>query len=244
MTAGVAAPADTLLRLCDVHASYGAVRALHGVSLDVARGTVVALLGANGAGKSTTLRVISGMLAPAAGTVEYDGERIGGRAPSNLVRQGLVHVPEGRRIFGEFSVEENLRLGAFTQRRADTKRALAEVYEDFPILHERRRQRAATLSGGEQQMLAIGRALLAQPRLLLLDEPSLGLAPLVVREIYDIIRMISGQRGATILLVEQSAEMALEVAHRAYVLEAGRIVVSGTPAELRGNESVRRSYLG
>jgi len=235
---------ETVLRLHDVHASYGAIRALHGVSLEVKAGSVVALLGANGAGKSTTLRVISGLLPATHGTIAYDGRPIEGQAASALVRRGLVHVPEGRQIFGEFSVEENLRLGGFTRPSAEVKRSLAEVYDDFPILYERRRQRAATLSGGEQQMLAIGRALIAKPRLLLLDEPSLGLAPLVVREIYEIIHMLSSERGATILLVEQSAAVALDVAQHAYVLETGRVAVSGSAAELRDNEGVRRSYLG
>ena len=235
---------QAVLRLRDVHAAYGAVRALHGVSLDVRPGTVVALLGANGAGKSTTLRVISGMLAATAGTVEYDGAAVARQSPSALARRGLVHVPEGRKIFGEFTVEENLRLGGSTRPASEVKRTLVEVYDDFPILYERRKQRAATLSGGEQQMLAMGRALVGKPRLLLLDEPSLGLAPLVVREIYEIIRMLSAERGATILLVEQSASLALDVAHYAYVLETGRIAVSGTAAELRDNEDVRRSYLG
>jgi branched-chain amino acid transport system ATP-binding protein len=235
---------QAVLRLRDVHAAYGAVRALHGVSLDVRPGTVVALLGANGAGKSTTLRVISGMLAATAGTVEYDGATVARQSPSALARRGLVHVPEGRQIFGEFTVEENLRLGGSTRPASEVKRTLVEVYDDFPILYERRKQRAATLSGGEQQMLAMGRALVGKPRLLLLDEPSLGLAPLVVREIYEIIRMLSAERGATILLVEQSASLALDVAHYAYVLETGRIAVSGTAAELRDNEDVRRSYLG
>jgi branched-chain amino acid transport system ATP-binding protein len=238
------AEARAILRLRDVHAAYGAIRALHGVSLEVQEGTVVALLGANGAGKSTTLRVISGLLPPTGGTLEYGGIAIGTKSPSALVRRGIVHVPEGRQIFGEFSVEENLRLGAFTRPRSETRRTMAEVYDDFPILHERRKQRAATLSGGEQQMLAIGRALLARPQLLLLDEPSLGLAPLVVQEIYRIIHMLNRQRGVTILLVEQSASVALDVAHYAYVLETGRVAVAGTASELRDNEDVRRSYLG
>ena len=244
MIAEAQQPTKTVLRLRDVYASYGAVRALHGVSLEVNAGTVVALLGANGAGKSTTLRVISGILSPTAGTVEYAGEVVVGHSPSTLTRRGLVHVPEGRQIFGDFSVEDNLQLGGFTRPASEVKRTIAEVYDDFPILKERRKQRAATLSGGEQQMLAIGRALVGKPDLLLLDEPSLGLAPLVVLEIYDIIRMLSSERGATILLVEQSAALALDVAHHAYVLETGRVAVSGTAAELRDNEHVRRSYLG
>jgi len=244
LIAAIEAGAAPILRLRDVHASYGAIRALHGVTLDVPQGSVVALLGANGAGKSTTLRVISGMLPPTRGVVEYDGAEVREAPPSSLVRRGIVHVPEGRQIFGEFSVEENLRLGSFTRPRGETRPAMDEVYADFPILYERRRQRAATLSGGEQQMLAIGRALLAKPRLLLLDEPSLGLAPLIVQEIHGIIHMLNRERGVTILLVEQSASIALDVAHYAYVLETGRVAVFGTGAELRDNEDVRRSYLG
>ncbi len=234
-----------LLRLRDVHAAYGPVRALHGISLEVKEGTVVALLGANGAGKSTLLRVVSGLLSPAAGTVEYRGRDVTGHNPGSLVRQGIVQVPEGRQIFVEFTVEENLLAGAYTRRsRSDVRRTMEEVFALFPVLRERRKQEAATLSGGEQQMLAIGRALMAAPRLLLLDEPSLGLAPLVIQDIYRTIHALNKEQGVTILLVEQNAVVALGVAHFAYVLEAGTIAVSGTAEELRGNEEVRRSYLG
>ena len=228
-----------------MHAAYGPIRALHDVRIEVEEGTVVALLGANGAGKTTMLRVISGLLAPAAGTVEFRGQNIAGQRPGSLVRRGIVHVPEGRQIFGEFSVEENLKIGAFTRPRgSNLKATMEQVFGYFPILRERRKQRAETLSGGEQQMLAIGRALMAEPQLLLLDEPSLGLAPMLVQEIYRIIRSLNQERRVTILLVEQNASVALDVAHFAYVLETGRVAVSGTAAELRGNEEVRRSYLG
>ncbi len=233
------------LEVRNVYASYGPIRALHGISLRVPEGSVVALLGANGAGKSTTLRVISGMMRPASGSVQFQGEEISGRSASSLVRRGIVHVPEGRQIFGELTVEENLRIGAFARPwRNDTRRDMAEVLEHFPVLAQRRKQRAATLSGGEQQMLAIARALMANPRLLLLDEPSLGLAPMIVEEIYGIIRALNRNKRMTTLLVEQNAAVALDVAHYAYVLEVGRIAVAGTPDELRGNEDVRRSYLG
>jgi branched-chain amino acid transport system ATP-binding protein len=233
------------LEVSNLHASYGPIRALHGISLRVPEGSVVALLGANGAGKSTTLRVISGMMRPVSGSVQFRGEEISGRSASSLVRRGIVHVPEGRQIFGELTVEENLRIGAFTRPwRNDTRRDMADVFDHFPVLAERRKQRAATLSGGEQQMLAIARALMANPQLLLLDEPSLGLAPMIVEEIYRIIRALNQDRGMTTLLVEQNAAVALDVAHYAYVLEVGRIAVAGTPDDLRGNEDVRRSYLG
>ncbi len=245
MTPEAPATQRIALEVRNVYASYGPIRALHGISLQVPEGSVVALLGANGAGKSTTLRVISGMIRPTSGTIQLWGEEISGRSASGLVRHGMVHVPEGRQIFGELTVEENLRIGAFTRPwRNDTRRDMAEVLEHFPVLAERRKQRAATLSGGEQQMLAIARALMAKPRLLLLDEPSLGLAPMVVEEIYKIIRTLNHERQMTVLLVEQNAAVALDVAHYAYVLEVGRIAVAGTPDELRDNEDVRRSYLG
>ncbi len=234
-----------ILRLDDVHASYSAIRALHGVSIDVQEGAVVALLGANGAGKSTTLRVISGLLTPSAGTVEFRGQDIVGERPSSLVRRGIVHVPEGRQIFGGFTVEENLKIGAYTRPRGSDLRATWDlIYSYFPILRERRKQRAETLSGGECQMLAMARALTAEPELLLLDEPSLGLAPTVVQEIYLIIHSLNREQGMTVLLVEQNATVALDIAHCAYVLETGTVAVSGTAEELRGNEDVRRSYLG
>ena len=228
-----------LLELQHVHASYGAVRALHDVSLAVEEGQVVSVLGPNGAGKTTTLRAISGVV-NTTGRVVYDGKPIG-RAPEQAARVGIAHVPEGRGTFAELTVGENLRLGAYTMRgRADEQRVLAY----FPWLAERRRQQAGTLSGGEQQMLAVARALMARPRLLLLDEPSLGLAPRVVRTIFDIVSKLNAEEGLTVLVVEQNANVALDHSHNAYVLEAGRVALSGVSIELRDNESVRRSYLG
>jgi branched-chain amino acid transport system ATP-binding protein len=245
LTAQDSAGKPALLRVNNVEAAYGPIRALHGITLEVREGSVVALLGANGAGKSTTLRVISGMLHPSSGTVEFRGENVSGRSPSSLVHRGIVHVPEGRQIFGELTVEENLRVGAFTRPWfSNNSSDFEEVYAHFEVLGQRRKQRAGTLSGGEQQMLAIGRAMMARPEVLLLDEPSLGLAPLIVQGIYRIIRTLNKQGGRTILLVEQNASVALDVADYAYVLETGRVAVSGPPAELRGNEDVRRSYLG
>ncbi len=234
-----------MLELRNIRASYGPVTALHDVSLDVAAGTIVTLLGANGAGKSTTLRVISGLLKPLSGSVRYDGHSLAGKTPDWIVNQRLSHVPEGRQIFATLTVTENLKLGAYT--RSDRKAIesdMGRVYEYFPRLAERRRQVAGTLSGGEQQMLAIGRALMARPRLLLLDEPSLGLAPLVVRDIFKIIRTINEQDHVTILLVEQDARIALSVASFGYVLETGRIVVAEPSDRLAANDTIRKSYLG
>lgn len=233
-----------VLSLKDVEAGYGPILALHGVNLEVREGSIVALLGANGAGKSTTLRVTSGLLPPSRGRIIYRGKDVTGQTTGHLVRQGLVHVPEGRQIFTDFTVEENLRIGAYALAGNRVRGRLEEVYTYFPILAQRRRQRAGTLSGGEQQMLAIGRALMAEPQVLLLDEPSLGLAPLIVQDIYRIIRTINEERRVTVLLVEQNAAVALDVASYAYVLETGRVVVEGTPDQLRRNEEVRRSYLG
>jgi len=239
------APPNALpLSLVQVHAGYGPIRALHGITVEVREGQTVALLGANGAGKSTTLRVISGLVAPISGDVRVFGESIMGLSPDARVRRGVVQAPEGRRIFGEFTVLENLRIGAYTRRgKKAIESSIDEMFEYFPILGTRRKQQAATLSGGEQQMLAIARALMGEPKLLLLDEPSLGLAPLIVRDIYGIIRKIN-ERGTTVLLVEQNASVALDVAHYAYVIETGNIVLEGEPDILRGNEDVRRSYLG
>jgi len=228
----------SLLELHDVHARYGEVRALHGVSLTVAEGEVVSVLGPNGAGKTTTLRAVSGLVRTS-GEITFDGRRIG-RSAEGAARLGVAHVPEGRGTFPELTVWENLRLGAYTRRSADFERSLAP----FPWLAERREQRAGTLSGGEQQMLALARALMSRPRLLLLDEPSLGLAPLVVRELFAIVRTLNEDEGLTVLVVEQNANVALDSSQRAYVLEAGRVALSGTATELRANESVRRSYLG
>ena len=221
-----------------MHARYGEVRALHGVSLAVQEGQIVSVLGPNGAGKTTTLRAVSGTVRTT-GSIVYAGKRIG-RSPEAAARGGIAHVPEGRGTFVELTVWENLRLGAYTVRRPDLDDALAY----FPWLADRRDQQAGTLSGGEQQMLALARALVSRPRLLLLDEPSLGLAPRVVREIFAIVRRLNEERGLTVLVVEQNAAVALDSSHAGYVLEAGRVALAGTSRELRADESVRRSYLG
>jgi branched-chain amino acid transport system ATP-binding protein len=231
----------SLLELRKVEARYGPVKALHGVTLTVGEGELVAVLGANGAGKTTTLRAVSGTV-KRDGEVVFDGENLP-RRPEATARAGIAHVPEGRGTFTELSVWENLRLGSYT-RRGSIKDDAAHVFEYFPRLEERRNQQAGTLSGGEQQMLALGRAMMARPRLLLLDEPSLGLAPIVVNAIFDVLEKMRGDDGISILVVEQNANLALAHAARAYVLEVGRVVVDGTSDELRANESVRRSYLG
>jgi branched-chain amino acid transport system ATP-binding protein len=232
-----------LLELRDVVARYGPVQALHGVSLDVPEGSIVAVLGANGAGKTTTLRAISGTVRRS-GEVALGGRRLHG-GPEAAARAGIAHVPEGRGTFTELSVNENLRLGAYTRRdRAGVKQDIGRMGEWFPWIAERSDQEAGTLSGGEQQMLALARALMSRPRLLLLDEPSLGLAPLVVAEIFRIVRELNEREGLTVLVVEQNARIALDVADRATVLEVGRVAVEGSAEELRANESVRRSYLG
>ena len=237
--------ARPLLKVNEIEAYYGRVCALHSVSLEVGEGSVVALLGANGAGKTTTLRVISGLLRPTRGSVEFDGERVDGSPPDRLVRAGIVQVPEGRQIFTELTVRENLLLGAYARRDSGSAREAERqrVFGYFPRLGERLQQRAGTLSGGEQQMLAIGRALMARPRLLLLDEPSLGLAPLMVKEIFRVISEIRAA-GTTVLLVEQNAHMALNIADHAYLLETGRVVVGDRSAAMRQREEVRRAYLG
>jgi branched-chain amino acid transport system ATP-binding protein len=234
-----------LLKVKEVSASYGPIQALRGVSLEVSEGQIVALLGANGAGKSTTLKVISGILRPSGGSVEFLGQRIHRRPPEAIVSMGISHVPEGRQLFTELTVEENLLLGAHTRRdRHGIKRDMDRVHEYFPLLAERQKQPAGSLSGGEQQMLAIGRGLMARPKLLLLDEPSLGLAPTLVQEIFQIIKAISREEGLTVLLVEQNATMALRVSGYGYVLETGRIALAADAAALREDETVRRSYLG
>jgi branched-chain amino acid transport system ATP-binding protein len=230
-----------LLELNDVHARYGPIRALHGVSLRVDEGEVVALLGANGAGKTTTLRAVSGTV-KRDGEVLFSGEKLP-RRPEATARAGIAHVPEGRGTFTELSVWDNLRLGSYT-RRGSIKEEAARVFKYFPRLEERRDQQAGTLSGGEQQMLALGRAVMARPKLLLLDEPSLGLAPIVVNAIFDALEKMKRDDGLSVLVVEQNANLALVHAARAYVLEVGRVVVEGTSDELRANESVRKSYLG
>jgi branched-chain amino acid transport system ATP-binding protein len=232
-----------VLAVRDLRAGYGRIAVLDGVSLDVPEGAIVALLGANGAGKTTTLRVITGLLPALAGTVTFQGGRLTGLRADRIVRRGVSMVPEARELFLEMTVQENLELGAFTRRDGAVARDHEMVFELFPRLRERRQQVAGTLSGGEQQMLAIARALMARPRLLLLDEPSLGLAPAVVDEIFDRIEAIN-RDGTTILLVEQNAQMALDIAHHGYVLETGKVVLAGRAAELAGNAMVQESYLG
>ena len=232
----------TLLELDDVEARYGPVQALHGVSLTVAEGEIVAVLGANGAGKTTTLRAISGTVTRS-GSIEVDGKPLRG-GPEAAARAGIAHVPEGRGTFVDLSVTENLRLGAYVRRDRNVKDDIKRVAEYFPWLTERGGQRAGTLSGGEQQMLALARALMSRPRLLLLDEPSLGLAPMIVREFFRTVRRLNHEEGLTVLVVEQDARIALASSSRAYVLEVGRVAMTGPSRELEGNESVRRSYLG
>jgi branched-chain amino acid transport system ATP-binding protein len=232
-----------LLELDGIHTYYGHIHALHGVSLQVRSGEIVTLIGANGAGKTTTLKTISGLLHPRTGSVTLDGSDIS-RTPSHLlVRSGIGHAPEGRRIFSRLTVLENLQMGGYTRTRAEVRHDTERVFGLFPRLRERAHQRGGTLSGGEQQMLAIGRALMSRPKLLLLDEPSLGLAPILVQQIFQIIREINAQ-GTTILLVEQNALQALSVAHRGYVLQTGRVILSDTAKGLAANEDVRRAYLG
>src|SRR2546423_3997561 len=234
-----------LLELTDVRAAYGPVKALHGVSLRVEEGSIVALLGANGGGKTTTLRSISGTVRKTGGTVLFDGRVISQRGPEDVARLGIAHVREGRGTLAQLTVWENLRMGAYVRRDgAGVRQDLDRVVGYFPWIGQRKTQVAVTLSGGEQQMLAIARSLMLRPRLMLLDEPSLGLAPLVVRDIYRIIEAINRDEGTTFLVVEQNARTALNAAHRAYVIEVGRIAVEGSADELASNESIRKSYLG
>ena len=232
-----------ILSVDNLNVYYGAIHAIKGVSFEVNEGEVVTLIGANGAGKSTTLQTVSGLLHSRTGSIKFCGEDIS-RLPSyKIVERGLAQVPEGRRIFLQMSVQENLEMGAYTKNQSGVAADLEDVYNRFPRLRERRRQIAGTLSGGEQQMLAMGRALMSHPKLLMLDEPSMGLAPILVEQIFDIIRELH-RSGTTILLVEQNAQMALSVADRAYVLETGKISLSGTGAELAASDSVRKAYLG
>lgn len=234
-----------MLELKNLCVCYGQIMALKNVNLKVLPGEIVTLLGANGAGKSTTLMSISGIVPPRSGEVLFLGRPVQGRRPEEIVALGICQVPEGRHIFPQMTVKENLAMGAFLRKdKADIRRDLEYVYELFPILVERRRQSGGTLSGGEQQMLAISRALMARPRLLLLDEPSLGLAPLLVKLIFQVIKKINEEQGTTILLVEQNANMALKIAHRGYVLENGSIVMTGTATDLLNNEAVKNAYLG
>jgi branched-chain amino acid transport system ATP-binding protein len=237
------APADVILQLEGVHTYYGHIHALQGVDLEVHRGEIVTLIGANGAGKTTTLKTISGLLHPRTGRVEFDGQDVSKRAPHNLVRDGIGHAPEGRRIFSRLTVLENLQMGGFTRPAAEIAEDTERVMTLFPRLRERSGQQGGTLSGGEQQMLAIGRALMSRPRVLLLDEPSLGLSPILVQQIFAIIKEINAQ-GTTILLVEQNALQALNVANRGYVLQTGHVILSGTASDLIANDTVRKAYLG
>ncbi|MBS4172652.1 ABC transporter ATP-binding protein [Bacillus sp. FJAT-49736] len=233
-----------MLKIENIDVFYGNIHALKGVSLEVNQGEIVTLIGANGAGKSTLLKTISGLLKPKNGGIHYEGKSISGKQAQTIVKQGISHVPEGRRIFANMSVLENLELGAFLRKdKAGIQQDLDKVFQLFPRLLERKKQSAGTLSGGEQQMLAMGRALMAKPRLLLLDEPSMGLAPLLVKTIFRIIEEIN-QTGTTILLVEQNANMALSIANRAYVIETGRVVLSGTAEELNASDQVKSAYLG
>ena len=233
---------DVILSVKDLQVSYGGIEAVKGISFDVPEGKIVTLIGANGAGKSTTLKAIAGLVKPSAGTIEFKGESITGKDSSDIVSRGVTLVPEGRRVFANMSVLENIKIGAYL-RRDDLSEDIEWVYSLFPRLKERSWQLAGTLSGGEQQMLAVARALMSRPKVIMMDEPSLGLAPLVVKGIFDIIKEIN-KKGVTVLLIEQNANMALKTADLAYVLETGRITLSGTGAELLKNDEVKKAYLG
>ncbi len=234
----------SLLNIKDLRAYYGQIQALHGVSMSIEEGEVTTLLGANGAGKTTTLRAVCGMIRTT-GTIEYDGRSIAGKSTENIVRLGIAHVPQGRGTFTRMNVEENLQLGAISRGdKAGIAQDIEKMYAQFPVLKERRLQQAGLLSGGEQQMLAVARALMLRPRLMLLDEPSFGLAPLVVRDLFAILAKINREEKTTILVVEQNAQLALELASTAYVIETGEIVKSGTASEIASNEDIRKSYLG
>ncbi|MFZ8763643.1 ABC transporter ATP-binding protein [Enterococcus diestrammenae] len=232
-----------MLKIENLAVHYGMIQAVHDVSLEVKPGEIVTLIGANGAGKTTILRTISGLIRPTTGQLLFEGNDLTKTAPQKIVAAGLSQVPEGRHVFAGLSVMENLEMGAYLRKDQGVKADYDQVFEKFPVLKERKNQDAATLSGGEQQMLAMGRALMSKPKLLLLDEPSMGLAPIFIKEIFSIIQEINAQ-GTTVLLVEQNAKMALSVAHRGYVLETGKIVLSGTGAELLASEEVKKAYLG
>ena len=234
---------NTILKVDDINVYYGAIHAIKGVSFEVNEGEVVTLIGANGAGKSTILKTVAGLLSSHTGSIQFMGKSLGGIPAHKIVPMGLALVPEGRQIFLQMTVEENLQMGAFTRPADEYDASIADVYQRFPRLKERQNQVAGTLSGGEQQVLAMGRALMSKPSLLMLDEPSMGLAPILVEQIFDIVRELN-QHGTTILLVEQNANMALSVAHRGYVLETGKIVATGTGAELLEDEAVKKAYLG
>jgi branched-chain amino acid transport system ATP-binding protein len=232
-----------MLKVSDIHVYYDAIHALKGVSFSVAKGELVTLLGANGAGKTTTLKTLSGLLRPRRGAVELEGARLENIESHDIVRRGVAHVPEGRKVFPRFTVRENLEIGGYTRNKGALGADIDYVFQMFPRLKERYKQYAGTLSGGEQQMLAIGRAIMARPKLLLLDEPSMGLAPKIVEQILENIRAIN-QAGVTVLLVEQNAAMALAISHRGYVLETGLVILEGSAADLAGNDLVRQAYLG
>ena len=234
-----------MLKIDNLHVYYGNIHALKGISLEVKPKEIITLIGANGAGKTTTLRGISRLIPVSEGKIEFLGEDITNLNATEIVKRGLVHVPEGRRVFAPMSVMENLELGAYLRKdKNEIKKDLDRVFNLFPRLYERKTQMAGTLSGGEQQMLAIGRAIMTKPKLLLLDEPSMGLAPLLVKEIFEIVKQINSNEGITVMLVEQNANMALKIAHRAYVLETGKIVLSGNANDVLHNEEVREAYLG
>ena len=232
-----------MLKVDNINVYYGAIHAIKNVSFQVNEGEIVTLIGANGAGKSTILKTISGLLHTKTGSVSFQDHNLKSAPPHKIVEMGIAHVPEGRRVFSRMSVEENLEMGAFTQPNDSVNAAIEHVYERFPRLKERRKQVAGTLSGGEQQMLAVGRALMSRPKVIMMDEPSLGLAPIIVRGIFDIIKEIN-KRGVTVLLIEQNANMALKTAHIGYVLETGRLTMSGSGEELLANEQVKAAYLG
>ncbi|MGN0689312.1 MAG: ABC transporter ATP-binding protein [Oscillospiraceae bacterium] len=234
----------SMLHIEDLHVSYGAINAIKGISFDVDEGEIIALIGANGAGKTTVLHTITGLVPPKSGSIVFNGTDLTKTPAHKIVSMGMAHVPEGRRIFQQLSVYENLMLGAFTRKdKAEIQQSVENVFKRFPRLKERRNQIAGTLSGGEQQMLAMGRALMSHPSIILMDEPSMGLSPLYVSEIFDIIRSVN-ESGTTVLLVEQNAKKALSIANRAYVLETGNIVLSGDAKELMNNDSVKKAYLG
>ena len=233
-----------MLKVNDLTVHYGVIQAVRGISLEVNEGEIVTLIGANGAGKTTALRTISGLIKPSFGTIEFEGKPIQKVSPQKIVTHGISQVPEGRHVFPRLTVQENLEMGAFLRKdNEEIKKSFSEIYKRFPILKERKYQDASTLSGGEQQMLAMGRALMSKPRLLLLDEPSMGLAPIFIKEIFNIIQEIQ-QQGTTVLLIEQNAKMALSIADRGYVIETGKIVLQGTGAELLTSEEVKKAYLG
>ena len=233
-----------MLKVNDLSVHYGVIQAVRGISLEVNEGEIVTLIGANGAGKTTALRTISGLVKPSSGTIEFEGKPIQKVSPQKIVTHGISQVPEGRHVFPGLTVQENLEMGAFLRKDNEgIKKSFSEIYERFPILKERKNQDASTLSGVEQQMLAMGRALMSKPRLLLLDEPSMGLAPIFIKEIFNIIQEIQ-QQGTTVLLIEQNAKMALSIADRGYVIETGKIVLQGTGAELLASEEVKKAYLG